>query len=100
MRRRSLIVGAAALPFASAAKADAFPNGPFRIIVPFGPGSATDQSARNVAEGLNRAFGVPAVVENKPGPTARLPPTSQPRPSPMDRPSSSAPTPPRPPTSR
>ena len=67
MRRRSLIAGALALPISGAAKADSFPNGPFRIIVPFGPGSATDQSARNVAEGLNRAFGVPAVVENKPG---------------------------------
>ncbi len=67
MRRRSLIAGAAALPFGGAAMADTFPNGPFRILVPFGPGSATDQSARNVAEGLNKAFGVPAVVENKPG---------------------------------
>ena len=67
MRRRFLIAGAAALPFGSAVRADTFPNGPFRIIVPFGPGSATDQSARNVAEGLNKAFGVPAVVENKPG---------------------------------
>ena len=35
--------------------------------MPFGAGSATDQAARNVAEGLNRIFGVPAVVENKPG---------------------------------
>ncbi len=67
MRRRALIASAAALSFAGAARADGFPNGPIRIIVPFGPGSATDQSARNVAEGLNRAFGVPAVVENKPG---------------------------------
>jgi tripartite-type tricarboxylate transporter receptor subunit TctC len=67
MRRRSLIAGAVALPFGGAAIADTFPTGPFRIIVPFGPGSATDQSARNVADGLNKAFGVPAVVENKPG---------------------------------
>lgn len=48
-------------------RADTFPNGPIRILVPFGPGSATDQAARNVAEGLNRIFGVPTVVENKPG---------------------------------
>lgn len=66
-RRRLLLASTAALSISSAAKADSFPNGPFRIIVPFGPGSATDQSARNVAEGLNRAFGVAAVVENKPG---------------------------------
>ena len=66
-RRRFLLASTAALSIGGAAKADSFPNGPFRIIVPFGPGSATDQSARNVAEGLNRAFGVAAVVENKPG---------------------------------
>ncbi|MBS0518871.1 MAG: tripartite tricarboxylate transporter substrate binding protein [Proteobacteria bacterium] len=64
-RRRFLACAAAALPFA--ARAESFPNGPFRILVPFGPGSATDQSARQVADGLNRLFGVPAVVENKPG---------------------------------
>ncbi|SJZ56203.1 Tripartite-type tricarboxylate transporter, receptor component TctC [Enhydrobacter aerosaccus] len=64
-RRHFLACAAASLPFA--ARADSFPNGPFRILVPFGPGSATDQSARQVADGLNRLFGVPAVVENKPG---------------------------------
>ena len=51
----------------SLARADSFPAGPIRILVPFGPGSATDQAARNVADGLNRTFGVPVVVENKPG---------------------------------
>ncbi len=66
-RRRLLLTSTAALSIGGAAKADSFPNGPFRIIVPFGPGSATDQSARNVAEGLNRAFGVAAVVETMPG---------------------------------
>lgn len=71
-RRRHVLLGAAAVAAApaalcGAAKAQGFPNGPFRIIVPFGAGSATDQAARNVAEGLNRTFGVPAVVENKPG---------------------------------
>ena len=65
--RRAVLFGAAALPFRGTARANNFPNGPFRIIVPFGAGSATDQGARNVAEGLNRIFGVPAVVENKPG---------------------------------
>jgi putative tricarboxylic transport membrane protein len=65
--RRHLLLAAAALPFAGAARAHTFPNGPFRVIVPFGAGSATDQAARNVAEGLTRIFGVPAVVENKPG---------------------------------
>src|SRR5882757_4848180 len=67
MNRRQFLLCAAALPIAGAAHANSFPNGPFRILVPFGPGSATDQSARNISEGLTRIFGVPAVVENKPG---------------------------------
>ena len=62
------MLGAAAAAAAGpSARANSFPNGSFRIVVPFGAGSATDQAARNVAEGLNRIFGVPAVVENKPG---------------------------------
>ncbi|MFO1158281.1 MAG: tripartite tricarboxylate transporter substrate binding protein [Reyranellaceae bacterium] len=67
MLRRQVLSGAAALALGGTAKADTFPNGPFRIIVPFGAGSATDQAARNVADGLNRLFKVPAVVENKSG---------------------------------
>ncbi len=68
MKRRHLLQAALAAPLVvSTARADTFPSGPFRLIVPFGPGSATDQGARNIADGLNRAFGVPAVVENKPG---------------------------------
>ena len=68
MFRRRLIAGtAASLLAAPAVRAQAFPAGPFRLIVPFGAGSATDQGARNIAEGLNRIYNVPAVVENKPG---------------------------------
>src|ERR1051325_2920592 len=69
MLRRHVLAGAAAAALAPSARAQSggFPSGPFRIIVPFGAGSATDQGARNIADGLNRIFGVPAVVENKPG---------------------------------
>jgi tripartite-type tricarboxylate transporter receptor subunit TctC len=67
LRRRLMLGAAAAGAVGPSARANNFPNGPFRIVVPFGAGSATDQAARNVAEGLNRIFGVPAVVENKPG---------------------------------
>src|SRR3979409_1733105 len=65
--RRMLLASAPVAAVATTAHGQSFPDGPFRIIVPFGPGSATDQSARAVAEGLNKLFGVPAVVENKPG---------------------------------
>src|SRR6478752_532087 len=65
--RRFLMAATSALAAPNLARADTFPNGPIRILVPFGPGSATDQSARAVGDGLNRIFGVPVVVENKPG---------------------------------
>lgn len=65
--RRFLMAATSTLAAPSLARADSFPNGPIRILVPFGPGSATDQAARNIADGLNRIFGVPVVVENKPG---------------------------------
>jgi tripartite-type tricarboxylate transporter receptor subunit TctC len=66
--RRSFVAGtSAALSLANVGHADSFPNGPFRLLVSFGPGSASDQAARHVADGLNRTFNVPAVVDNKPG---------------------------------
>ena len=67
LHRRHVVLGASSLSLATRAAADSFPNGPIKIIVPFGPGSATDQAARNIADGLNRTFGVPVVVDNKPG---------------------------------
>lgn len=66
--RRSFVAGTlSSVALANVGRAESFPNGPLRIIAAFGPGSATDQAARTVAEGLNKIFGVPAVVENKPG---------------------------------
>jgi tripartite-type tricarboxylate transporter receptor subunit TctC len=73
IQRRSMLLGTAGLMAAptligpNIARADTYPSGPIRILVPFGPGSATDQSARNVAESLNKQWNVPVVVDNKPG---------------------------------
>ena len=67
LRRRHVLLGVTGLPLATRAAADSFPNGPIKIIVPFGPGAATDQAARNIADGLNKTFGVPVVVDNRPG---------------------------------
>src|SRR3954469_10660131 len=98
--RRSLMASATALAAPGLARADSFPNGPIRILVPFGPGSATDQSARAVGDGLNRIFGVPVVVENKPGANGAIAADLAAKSKPAARRSSSAPTPRQPPTWR
>lgn len=46
--------------------ADAYPNHPIRMIVPFGTGSATDILARILSQKMGDA-GVQLVVENRPG---------------------------------
>ena len=44
-----------------------YPSKPLRIIVPAGPGSAVDTSARDLAQGLTELWGQQVIVENKPG---------------------------------
>ncbi|MCM2251801.1 MAG: tripartite tricarboxylate transporter substrate binding protein [Ramlibacter sp.] len=63
----SRLLAAAALLAACAAGAAEFPNQPIRIVLPFGPGGGTDVVARSLAEKLAPVFGVPVVVDNKPG---------------------------------
>ncbi len=64
--RRRLVLGAALLPLASHAQTG-WPSKAVRIVVPFAAGGTTDILARALAPELQRAFGQPVVVENKPG---------------------------------
>jgi tripartite-type tricarboxylate transporter receptor subunit TctC len=74
LRRRLLAAGsfitltasAGMLPAAARAQ-EGYPDKPITIVVPFSPGSATDTSARIIAEKLGPRFNVPVVIENKPG---------------------------------
>lgn len=70
-RRRFLLSSAAAGGALAApsvlAQASRWPAKPIRIVVAFPPGGLTDAYARMYAEQLTAKFGVPAVVENKPG---------------------------------
>jgi tripartite-type tricarboxylate transporter receptor subunit TctC len=45
----------------------AWPNKPIRVIVPYTAGGFTDQMARLLQAGLQKALGQPIIVENKPG---------------------------------
>lgn len=47
--------------------AQTFPSKPIKFVVPFGPGSGTDTSARYFARKLQELTGQAVVVENKPG---------------------------------
>ena len=69
-RRRFLHLAgaAAALPAAArVATAQTYPARTVRFIVPFGPASGTDITARLFADRLAARWGKPVVVENRPG---------------------------------
>ncbi|HYD05356.1 MAG TPA: tripartite tricarboxylate transporter substrate binding protein, partial [Reyranella sp.] len=73
LNRRAALAGAAALPFASTgARAQDFPTKPIKIIVPFAPGSATDVTARGLAQKLQEILKQPVLVDDKPGASGQL----------------------------
>src|SRR5688572_15364771 len=53
--------------FAGAAGAQAYPNKPIRIIVPYAAGGTSDILARQIGPKLTDAWGQPVIVENRTG---------------------------------
>ena len=72
LRRRGLLLAFAALPWRNAAAQPVFPGKPITLIVPFGPGSATDTVARVIAQPLGIALNQNIIVENRPGANGAL----------------------------
>ena len=54
------------------ASAQNYPSKPIKIIVPFGPGTATDTIARVVGAAIGNRTGQAVVIENKPGASGNI----------------------------
>ena len=73
MQRRTLLqstflsAGALGASLVLPAFAQAWPNRPIKLVVPFPPGSSPDLIARLIAEPLAQALGQAVIIDNKPG---------------------------------
>jgi tripartite-type tricarboxylate transporter receptor subunit TctC len=63
----AITVLVASLTSSGVAVAQTFPQRTVKFILPFGPASGTDITARLVAEKLAQRWGKPVVIENRPG---------------------------------
>ncbi len=72
MQRRYLLGGLAGLGFPLPARAQAWPERPVRVIVPFPAGGSLDIVPRLVAQQMATLLGQPFVVENRVGASGRL----------------------------
>src|SRR5215468_10760226 len=65
LTRRSILLGAMAAPFA--ARADGWPTGTVKIVVPYPPAGSPDVIARLVQNDLQQRLGATVIIENRPG---------------------------------
>lgn len=67
MKIKNVLMVCAALLFGATVQAQSWPTQPVRIVVPYPPGGNVDVAARIISPGLEKAFGQPFIVDNKPG---------------------------------
>lgn len=63
----TLALAAATLPLMPIAHAEAFPDKPIMLVIPFPPGGPTDAMARTLAAEMQNRLGQPMIVENRAG---------------------------------
>jgi tripartite-type tricarboxylate transporter receptor subunit TctC len=67
MKKLQTLLGIAALTLSASVFAQAYPNKPITLVIPFAAGSGTDGVARNVAQKLSERLKQPVIVDNKAG---------------------------------
>lgn len=72
MRKHQALLFLAALAFALPALAQSFPSKAVRIVVPFAPGTATDNLVRPLAEPMAALLKQPVVLDNRVGAVGKI----------------------------
>jgi len=67
MLRKFLLLAVLAAPAFTPAYAQDYPTKPINFVVPYPPGGASDVVARMIGEKLEKAWGQPVVIQNRPG---------------------------------
>jgi tripartite-type tricarboxylate transporter receptor subunit TctC len=62
-----ILTAATAMLSSAVAYSETYPAKPIKIVVPFAAGGTTDLLARAVGNELNKAWGQPVVIDNRPG---------------------------------
>ncbi|MGE0559112.1 MAG: Bug family tripartite tricarboxylate transporter substrate binding protein, partial [Burkholderiales bacterium] len=62
-----LVLALSGIAVTAQAAANDYPLRPVRIIVPYPPGGTTDPTARAFGGWLSDKFGLPVVIDNRPG---------------------------------
>ena len=72
MLMRKVLLVLAAFTFAQPAAAQTYPTKPIRIVVPFAPGTATDNLVRPLTEGMSANLKQPVVIDNRVGAVGKI----------------------------